>query len=258
MENDKSIVRHVPRGSSNPEGDYRKSGDDLANRIQATLAPSEGCSFFDIGCGSGRVAGGMLRTIPSFRYVGFDIRLSDILNAKSAITSENSDIQFVHLDFYNERYNAKGRIKNLSHYSFPAPSKSFDHAIATSFFTHTNTEMTQRCLKELRRVLKPGGTAYLTFFVFGEDMVQSSESNRQYSTEFEPHVWAADPDHLLQAVAFEQSKLIEMLGAADLKSEKFIRGEWRGKNPEQFADALNLDNDTDIRSSQDILIVRAE
>jgi len=113
-------------------------------------------------------------------------------------------------------------------------------------------------LMELRRVLKPGGTAYLTFFVFGEEMVQSSESNRQYSTEFEPQVWAADPDHLLQAVAFEQNKLIQMLEVADLKSEKFIRGEWRGKNPERFADALNLDEDIKIRSSQDILIVRAE
>ncbi|MEM6554341.1 MAG: class I SAM-dependent methyltransferase [Pseudomonadota bacterium] len=258
MANDKSIVRHVPRGSLNPEDDYRKSGDDLAGRIKATLLPKEGCSFFDIGCGSGRVAGGMLRTLPPFRYVGFDIRLSDILNAKSAITSENSDIQFIHLDFYNERYNTNGRIKDLSQYSFPAPSKSFDHAIATSFFTHTNTNMTQRCLKELRRVLKPGGTAYLTFFVFGEEMIQSSESNRQYSLEFEPQVWAADPDHLLQAVAFEQQKLIEMLAAAALKSEKFIRGEWRGKEPDRFADFLCLDPDTDIRSSQDILIVRAE
>jgi ubiquinone/menaquinone biosynthesis C-methylase UbiE len=257
MSGSKVLTNHAPRGSQDPAGDYERLGLNLAKRIKKTLKPKKGQAILDIGCGSGRVVLGLHKVLKSFRYLGYDIRLADILHAKSNVTSNNVDSQFVHFDFYNERYNQKGRIKDIKHYHFPSASKTFDHALATSFFTHTNTEMTRRCLTELKRVLKPGGTAYLTFFILGKNNAKSGRSNRKYVLEFESGVWAGDPTHILQSVAYEQKVLLQLLKDAELTVKHFIQGEWRGDAQDSFDPKLKKTGKFKIASSQDILIVKA-
>lgn len=255
-----TIAAHIPAGHADPENEFRRLGQVLAGRILSEVELNENAAIIDIGCGGGRVATGLSLIAPrGTRYLGFDIRPRDINFARYFVSSENRDFQFVHLDFFNHRYNPTGGVRHLEDYFFPAPSDSFDLAIATSFFTHVDREMADRCLSETARVLKAGAQAYLTFFIYNQDYKAASKTQRQFSLEFQPGVWAGSSADVLQSVAFDSVMLLEMIAASGLTIERTLLGAWRGRRTTAvLEDAYQLSAPADVsdRQSQDVIIVR--
>jgi len=250
---------HAPRGTNDPAGEYRKLARVMAERIITLVDFSNNPSVIDIGCGAGRVAMGLHEVLrKNFSYIGFDIRYRDILFARENITREILDYQFVHLDFFNDRYNNKGRITGTENYYFPALSGAFDIAIATSFFTHVDSAMAQKCLNEIFRTLKPGGTGFLTFFIMGNKGFKGENTNRKFVKEFEPGCWTGDPENVYQSVMFDSTLLQEMIAKAGLEIELTNPGLWRGRDiVEEFNPKMNANNNLkQLSSSQDIVVIK--
>ncbi|GAA1731101.1 class I SAM-dependent methyltransferase [Isoptericola hypogeus] len=99
--------------------------------------------YLDLGCASGRV----------LRHLALDGDLSEVYGC---------DLNRRHVDWINRYLPAKAvAFQNHSIPSLPLPDNSLDAVSAYSVFTHIEAFETA-WLMELRRVLKPGGIAWIT------------------------------------------------------------------------------------------------
>lgn len=127
-------------------------------------------SVLDIGCGSGRMARHFVDYIkPPGRYVGMDIQESFIDWCDEHLASANGAFEFHHQDIYNGGYNPSGSIR-ASEYRFPFEDESFDAIILYSVFTHLLPEDAENYLREVARLLKPGGYCYSTWYLMTPDV----------------------------------------------------------------------------------------
>lgn len=115
----------------------------------------------DLGCGNGRFATVMCEKDVS--YVGIDPCRKSIEFCKSAFSDFNN-VQFIFSDIWNEVFNPSGSIA-AENYKIPFPDSHFDDVIVYSVFTHLQTLPTaQNYAKEIRRVMKPGGKLFCTWY----------------------------------------------------------------------------------------------
>jgi len=113
------------------------------------LAP--GHDLLDVGCGALRGGIHFMRYLDSGRYYGMDINQSLIEAGKNEIHVAGLIDKQAHL-LVNAKFEA---------HLF---GKCFDYAIAQSVFTHLPINHIVRCLAEMRKVLKPTGIFFATFF----------------------------------------------------------------------------------------------
>jgi len=78
------------------------------------------------------------------------------------------NFEFSWAPIYNAKYNPFGTI-SATGFRFPYEDASFDFAFATSLFTHIVRDEARHYLAETARVLKPGGSCLLTFFLIGAE-----------------------------------------------------------------------------------------
>lgn len=120
-----------------------------------------GNKILDLGCGNGRFCipfSGM-----SVEYTGLDPMREQILFCVDAF-KEYPHLKFRHIDVYNECFNPKGSVP-IDEYQFPFPDGHLDDVIAYSVFTHLQTvAAARRYMGEIRRVLKPGGRLFVTWY----------------------------------------------------------------------------------------------
>ena len=93
---------------------------------------------FEFGCGEGRLIGAMMRVNPAASYTGAEVQPEVIAVAKRRMP--------------NVRFIANGTRPPLE-----LPDQSFDLIYTYSVFTHLTEENHRNWLKELARLLKPGG-----------------------------------------------------------------------------------------------------
>ena len=205
-------------------------GDGLADLLVAHGLTADSV-VLDVGCGYGRLALGILHST-DYRgaYLGFDILRRQIAWCSKTITLAFPTVKFAHLDIRNARYNPLGVI-DPTETSFPARSASTDVAAVFSVFTHLYRADIERYLREIRRILRPGGTAVTTWFLFDDErlaqvasaaamypMVHALDDETRYSDQ-------ADP---LRAIAYEERAVRAMAGAAGLEVESVGLGTWAG------------------------------
>lgn len=129
------------------------------------LRPDE--AVLDIGCGIGRMAVPLLDYLePSTRYEGFDVVPTGIDWCREEITARHPNFRFQLADVHNERYSPAERT-DASAFRFPYDDESFDFAFATSVFTHMLPGEVANYLRESRRVLRPGGRLFATWYLLG-------------------------------------------------------------------------------------------
>ena len=121
-------------------------------------------SVLDFGCGSARVMRYFINEYPDKNYTGIDIDEELIVWCKN-------------------------NIENVTwHQTPPLPptelaSGSFDFIYGISVFTHLDQEYQNAWLRELRRIIKPDGTIFLT--THGEHYLKTLELDRDHSLEFQ-------------------------------------------------------------------------
>jgi SAM-dependent methyltransferase len=187
------------------------------------LAPDS--HVLDVGCGSGALAL-MLgeRLGPRGRYIGFDVD-RPVINWTSAHLADER-FSFVHHDYWNATYNPSGeRFRRL-----PADDEWADVVILKSVFTHLLPDDVAHYLREIRRVLRPSGTALITAFVF--DQVDEVV-RRRFPFEAADYRYARESSPE-SAVAYPRSWLLPAVAAAGLEST-LLRGFWRPQDGRPIA-----------------------
>jgi SAM-dependent methyltransferase len=122
-------------------------------------------SVFDFGCGCGRLARQLLQqhSRPR-RYLGIDIQQKLIDWCSNNLTPHDPNFAFLHHDVFNLGLAPSNTRRSTA--PFPCTESSFSLVLAHSIFTHLVQDQTEYYLREVARILTPGGIAYTTWFFF--------------------------------------------------------------------------------------------
>ena len=129
-------------------------GGDRARRdlmAQAEITPGQ--RILDIGCGTGTFAVMLSRTHPDVEVIGLDPDPKALRRAKTKATRAGVSFQ---LD--------QGFADEL-----PYREDSFDRVFSSLMFHHLEEQNREKTLREVLRVLKPGGSFHLLDFVGGHE-----------------------------------------------------------------------------------------
>jgi SAM-dependent methyltransferase len=167
-------LRPTRRGRQGEEVYFEATRQEVDWMVE-NLGLSTRSSLLDLGCGSGRIALGVLDRVGEIReYRGLDVDKRFLRWARNHITPEHPNFQFIHLDAKNEYYNPEGTKMGYD-LTLPFAEGEFDIICLFSVFTHMLTDDVKIYLKELHRILHPDGKAFMTANL--EDGVPDVEEN---------------------------------------------------------------------------------
>jgi ubiquinone/menaquinone biosynthesis C-methylase UbiE len=154
-------MRNIRRGKMGEEV-YFEATRREAEWMVENLGLSRTSSLLDLGCGSGRIALGILDRVGEIReYRGVDANKWFLSWAWRHITPEHPNFQFIHVDAKNDYYNPKGQEMGQD-FTIPFAEGQFDITCLFSVFTHMLTDDVRIYLEEFYRVLQPEGRILMT------------------------------------------------------------------------------------------------
>jgi ubiquinone/menaquinone biosynthesis C-methylase UbiE len=212
-------------------GEFRKTGEDLMNQVIKTCNLRPDARILDVGCGIGRLAVPLTGYLdPVGSYEGFDVVKQGIRWCNKKIHSRFPNFRFLHVDLKNDLYNLDTK-NEARYFRFPYKDHEFDQVILTSVFTHMLPEDLDNYLEQIRRVMKPGGKCFVTFFLLNEEIRQSLEKPSQIRF---PHSFGnyslMDMKVKEANVAYDEEWLIkEVFPSKNLFPEAIHYGWWSGR-----------------------------
>jgi SAM-dependent methyltransferase len=151
------------------------------------------------------------------RYEGFDIMEEMITWCRENITPRFPNFRFTYTPLYNTSYKPDDSLPSADTFTFPYPDASFDFAFAHSVFTHLPPHSAANYLRELHRVLRPGGTAYTTWFLFQGDLASSPKTMVAEMTLDESGLFAVhDPEVPDNAVGYREDFVLRQISESGL------------------------------------------
>ena len=150
------IDYHKTRGLSEEEarkqavgGDYETFGK-IERDLLLTLGFTGKECLVDLGCGSGRLA---CKLAPLLReggsYLGLDVNQALLTEARKQVKKAGGEAGF--------------RFEKITDPILPCSEGSIDVLVAFSVVTHIDIEDTFNYFVEMKRALKPGGTAIISY-----------------------------------------------------------------------------------------------
>jgi len=126
--------------------------DKVRRRLLEQGELKAGQRILDLGCGTGTLAIELKRAHPQVEVVGLDPDPKALARAKHKA----------------ERAAVTPRFQQGYSDALPFPDSSLDHVFSSFVFHHLEPETRQATLREVRRVLKPGGSLHLVDFLRAE------------------------------------------------------------------------------------------
>ncbi len=145
----------------------------------------KGARVLDVGCSDGRFVLPIMKD--PIKYHGFDVQEKRIKMARRCFRFF-PNFHFKHVPINNDYYSSK--CTGISeHFYFPYVDSCFDNVLCVSLFTHLGTESAAlNYMNNVKRVIKPGGLLYITFFSNPPNKVDqydvSAEGRTIYSMDF--------------------------------------------------------------------------
>jgi SAM-dependent methyltransferase len=169
-----------PSYRNHDDANYVASAVRDIQRIIDAVGISPGWRVLDLGCAAGRLALPLIRLLDPAQgggYLGMDVKPGAIEWARATISVNYPHMRFEHLDARSGIVNPAGRI-NQSEVSLPVGNDTIDLVLLSSVFTHMLENGIRRYVSEIARCLKPGGTAYITAFLFDETTWMANSKRR--------------------------------------------------------------------------------
>jgi ubiquinone/menaquinone biosynthesis C-methylase UbiE len=117
---------------------------------QSAITP--GCRVLEVGCGTGNLAILAKRLYPAAEVIGTDPDLKALARARRKAGRDGLQVAFE--PAYAE--------------ALPFPDASFDRVLSALMLHHLPRDAKVPALREIRRVLKPGGSLHLADFDHGD------------------------------------------------------------------------------------------
>jgi SAM-dependent methyltransferase len=184
----------------------------------------------DVGCGLGPLAVGLIHHLTRGSYDGFDVHAEAVAWCRRTIAPRYPRFRFRHVDLLNTTYNPRGKLQ-AAVYRFPYDDDEFDIALLSSICTHLPRTETAHYLREVARVLKPGGRCVAGFYLLNEESVQGIEAGKSFLPFTHAHdagcSRVVDPHNPEAAIAHAEDKVRDWYAKAGLRVEEPIRrGRW--------------------------------
>lgn len=186
----------------------------------------------DIGSGTGRIAMALVEHLAGEgAYVGFDAWRGGVEWCQREITSRVPRFRFVHADIAEPHLNPGGATAPEA-WRFPAGDGTIDRALALSVFTHLDGPTARHYLRELARVLRPGGEALVTVFLLDAAGIEHLAGWPEG-----PAMLAGARDPLLTRfgkdlfAAWDPARLDAAVAEAGLEVRRVETGDWAGRKP---------------------------
>jgi ubiquinone/menaquinone biosynthesis C-methylase UbiE len=213
-------------------GDYVKQGEKFLNYFRELAGLQPNHAVLDIGCGIGRMAVPLTRFLnEQGTYDGFDIVKSGIDWCNKHISSQHPNFRFQYTGLYNQLYNTSDKSDARS-FIFPYENAKFDFVFLTSVFTHMMPAEVEHYINEIGRVMKPGATCLMSFFIVNcvsEDLMFKKPTHMNFPINKEFYrLHSAQVD--TANVAYDEEWLLEKLENAGLKMESIQYGQWCGRD----------------------------
>ena len=226
-------------------GDFRAQGEKMRNDLIELAGLQPHHRVLDVGSGIGRIAVPLTDYLSEKgSYEGFDVVEVGVRWCEKAITRRYPNFRFHYVDLDNDLYRSGGG--NAADFRFPYSDDDFDLVVLTSVFTHMLPGEVANYLREIGRVLRPGGCCFATFFLWNEAAERLSRGNPHFAFPHDHgHYRLMDAQVQAANVAYEEDHLRrEMIEAAGLEVEQAHYGYWAGREKAQCKDF------------QDILVLR--
>lgn len=265
LRKDRSEVRrskgilHIPHSAMRRGGkaSYAEWGHVIGifQTLMNLHSPKRGdAHVLDIGCGTGLMG---LAAWPLVQeggsYTGLDVIQSDVDYCKSHYPFEQ--YTFLHFDVSNPSYAPD---QSPEPKPWPLKDNQYDLVTALSVWTHFRESDSRYYLKEVKRVLKPGGTAIITFFHTDEayrktvEKRQRNVSGKYHQTPQHKWIfsesaygsehwtcpsWVAHPE---DAIGIDETGMDSLLKEAELELVTAYPGNWKEQPGMYFQDVLVL------------------
>jgi len=196
-------------------------------------------TVIEVGCGIGRDAFQLLDLLGNTgRYVGIDVTRDSIIWCQKNITPKHPNFIFHHFDAEHELYNPYGTRTSMD-FRLPLDDESVDRIVLASVFTHLFAREVLHYMREFRRVLKPSGLVYASFFLYSEEAIAAAQTKGKtpwkatFALSLGEGVYANDPDYPRGAVAFTDQAMQRIIAASGLRLVKpYLKGWWSGLHGE--------------------------
>jgi SAM-dependent methyltransferase len=144
----------------------------------------------------------------------------------------------------NEHYNRRGG-REAAEFRFPYPDQEFDFAVATSLFTHLESTDAAHYLREISRVLKPGGRALITWYISD---IPADQADFDFFHPLNAVSTTSNPKNPCAAIAFTSDFIRDHCSDASLHLEtEPFPGSWRGIDGPTYQDMIVVTRGDDKR-----------
>lgn len=208
------------------------------SQLDRYIGIKETDNVVEIGCGIGRVAIPLSERLTTGQYIGTETIGRSIEWCVNNITAAHPNFQFIHHDIRDDLHNPKGTL-DASDIRLPSEDGSVDLIVLHSVFTHMFKDEILHYLKEFRRILKPTGRVWASFFVADQEMIKSIDAGHKTEwnmTFAHPHGYGCRVENKASpraAVLYDQSVLEDMVADSDLAfAHPILQGRWSGLRPE--------------------------
>jgi SAM-dependent methyltransferase len=216
------LRRHV-----GPLTAFERASGEIAALIATHELMRDGARVLDIGCGCGAMVPDFRRMIgPRGRYLGFDVHEASLTWCRRHFAGDTRlsfELARVRTP-YSEHFTTPA-----SEFRFPVDTGWADFVLAKSVFTHLLELDARQYLREIRRVLAPGGRALLSAFLTPAPGQRNGDGTPLYKFPFggSPVWWMVDA-RPTAGVAYEELYFARMLREAGLETLRLMRGYWHG------------------------------
>jgi ubiquinone/menaquinone biosynthesis C-methylase UbiE/glycosyltransferase involved in cell wall biosynthesis len=241
------MPEHLARLTGAGSETFEKLGAAHIANYRKYVGLEPGMSFLEIGSGMGRDAFQLIDVLgPSGKYIGIDVQRESIVWCQKNISRDHPKFKFVHFDAMHELHNPLGR-KTTVDFPLPAADGSIDRVALQSVLTHIFEDEVVHYLREIARVLKPSGLAYVTFLLYSEEIVAASRKNNltAYGLRFEHKYgdgcYVDNAQYPTGGVAYTDEAMQRMIRKAGLRLVRpYLKGQWSGYHAQPDDDGQDV------------------